>query len=175
MKPLPVLLLLSLTGCIVTNPREDATARKEAEAARRSAVRAENRQREAESTAAIRARHDALGAQQQASNEKAHTDREEANRPDCEGAKEAREAFHSARDHKYELQEWENTHCKWVDRSTPVTRRVQDSRGEWHLVEGRSEGTKRECNAPLPKDLLHISAGDIFIPQPTYDIRCDHL
>jgi hypothetical protein len=78
--------------------------------------------------------------------------------------------------HVNELIQWEIDHCKSVDSSKPVTRFVQDGRGEYHTVAGRDRGVDRVCDAKLPAEIAKGPAGSL----PVYRIpkavekRIDH-
>ncbi len=169
------LLALSLVACGPALPSPKDV--REKEHARREAVRLEKRQREAEETAAIRENHARILGNASAAREQSKADKIEAARLECEAGRpervQDRERFEKAIERKHELEEWESAHCKWHDRSVPAIRQVQDARGEYHTVEGRSEGIRRECNAPLPNELEHIEASRIFVPQPTVAMGCE--
>lgn len=73
-----------------------------------------------------------------------------------------------------ELQAWESEHCKIVDKSKPVVRKVQDSNGEYHWIEGRDRGVDRVCNATPPAAIRqtwanHLSPG--FAPDNPAECR----
>lgn len=77
-------------------------------------------------------------------------------------------AYLERREHIEQLREWESEHCKTVDKSKPVVRRVKDSRGEYHLIEGRDRGVDRICNTTPPAEIRSTSARDLSVGQPPY-------
>ncbi len=179
MKVLLVAVLALASAACLTRPAADVEEEKrEDEQGRREFVRKENRQREADETAAIRANRDRVIASGVAAREQSKADKIEAERLACETGRPERVAerdrFQKAIERKHELQDWENTHCKWVERKgAPSLHLTQDSTGEYHLREANGNAVDRKCDAPLPKDLEHIEAGSIFVRQPTFAMGCE--
>ncbi len=178
MKALLLALALSSVGCLTRPAADVAEEKQEAEHQRLLFVRKENRQREAEETARIRANSDATVANQHAAIAQAKADKLEKERLACEAERPSRiaerEKYEKALEHKHELQDWENTHCKWVERKGASTLHLtQDSTGEYHLREANGNAVDRKCDAPLPKDLEHIEASNIFLRQPSYAMGCE--
>ncbi len=178
MKALVVLLALSSVACLVRNPSDVAEEKTEQEHQRREFVRKENRQREADRTVAIKANSERVLGEGRENRETARASKLEAERLACEEGRPARvqdrERYRTAIEHKHELETWENAHCKFVERSSgPRILATQDSRGEIRLFQRDGVSVQRVCNAPLPKDLQHIEASQIFIPQPTFAMGCE--
>lgn len=132
--------------------RDEATASKRSEHEERSAreqraAQLELSKREAEAREVAR-----LAAEEAQRREAALA--AEAERTSCAADREARmravKTFNDQMDLKDAAHEWWYDHCKSIDNSVAVTRVVQDSRGEYHWVEGRDRGVDIVCDAKTP-------------------------
>ena len=162
---------LFLAACApIRSPQEERRDAKEQEAARRALVRHENRQREAEETASIRANQEKTLAAGREARAQAASAKRDDERAECDASRSERETQLQASlarwQHKADLIGWEAQHCKNVDASVAVRRVVQDARGEYHTVEGRDRGVDRVCNAPKPTEIEHVSADALSAPAP---------
>lgn len=156
---LGVMLGLMAVGCEIQKSPEDA--RKEREAAfekdywekrhAQEAARAQERSEHAKAQAIIQAQHEAFSAD---AAQKTKTEDHDKMCADtrAERIAEMTKRLESIR-HKAELQAWEGAHCKWVDNAKAVVRVLQDSRGEYHTVEGNDRGVDRVCDAKPPADM----------------------
>lgn len=78
--------------------------------------------------------------------------------------------------HVNKLIDWEDDHCKTVDNSVPIIRTVQDSRGEYHQVEGRSRGVDFICDAKRPAEIAHRDPRKLYVYEvpPEVDKEIDY-
>lgn len=72
-------------------------------------------------------------------------------------------------EHKNELVDWENDHCRLEDRSKAVVRVYQDHTGEYHLIEGRDRPVDMICDAKPPEEIKTQAASSI----PLYNMPVD--
>lgn len=76
-------------------------------------------------------------------------------------------SYMARREQRESLIAWEDAHCKFVDKSRPVVRVVQDANGEYHSVEGRDRGVDRVCDEKLPTEIRTTWARHVGLVAPS--------
>ncbi len=162
------IVCVALVGCVQPKTSDDAQAERRAEYKTSSAERERlGREAEAQRVAALEARDRARLQERESALAQRREQAAKAVDADCSSDRDARMREVQRREdsiaHVNELIQWEIDHCKSVDNSKAVVRTVQDSRGVYHMVEGRDRGVDRVCDAKPPAEIAKVPADSLPI------------